>query len=347
MNRTLPPLPLKNGRLEIDNSFLESFITCPRKCLYANILKRTPAKDQPALNFGSAFHRAMEYRYTKFRNEPPRPEQEQEIYDKAIAPYFSLNPQPDEDHRTPNFLQELVAQYNKRFNHESFSLLTDEKGEVMCEQTFTVPLTCITIPCDTPAINVTIDPVTKQTVTLYITLRAGDLLWIDYVGRVDLIVSQDDLFFVLDFKTASSLGVSKENELKVSPQFEGYAWALQQALNIKFAGFIVRCVRTKEKPGTTRGGWDKWWDECFMSHKEYFRPDQLREWHENTIALVNEFFYHYSNSYMPQKKKACTLYGLCSYYDVCYLPADQREQMLNSELFKDNTWSPLKDETPA
>lgn len=315
----LPPLPLTSeGHFEIDNSFLEHFTTCPRHAEYANIRKRISAKEKPALTFGSAFHKAMEYRYSVLKNQPPTPADEQDIYDKAIVPYFEQHKQPEDDHRTVSFLQEIVQEYNKRFNHENFSLMTDSQGNVLTEQTFSVKL-------------------------LDYTLRNGTVIPVYYVGRIDLIVIIDGQIFVLDFKTASSLGVTKENELKVSPQFEGYAWGLGKTINKDVSGFIVRCARTKAKPGTTRGGWDKWWDECFMSHKEYFRPDQLKEWELNTIANVREFFYHYENGYLPQKKKACTLYGMCPYYDICYLPTSQRMQMLNSDQFVDNNWSPLKE----
>ena len=88
-------------------------------------------------------------------------------------------------------------------------------------------------------------------------------------------------------------------------------------------------------------GWDVWWSESLMTHKEYIRPGQLVEWKENTTRLLELFFHMYSDEYMPQYKKACTMYGKCQFYDVCYLPQEQRMQMLASEEFTDNNWSPL------
>lgn len=309
----LPPLPLKNGCLEIDNSFLEHFITCPRRTEYNDLHKRIWAGDKPALNFGSAVHCALEYRYTHCKNEPPTVLDEQDIFDHALAPHFAQNPQPEDDHRTLQLAQEIIGQYNQRYQHEPFSLMVDSEGKVMAEMSFSVPL------C---------------------TLPNG--VSIIYTGRVDLPVLWDGQIFIGDFKTASTLGQSKTDEMKVSPQFEGYCWAFQELTKKPVAGFFVRGIRTKAKPGKPTKGWPAWWDECFMSHKEYLRPGQLDEWRTNTIALVEEFFWHYSRGFMPQKKKACTLYGKCPYYDICYLPEESRQQMLASDLFTRNEWSPLK-----
>ena len=322
---TLPPLPLKNGCLEIDNSFLEAFTSCPRKSQYANLQKRVSAGEKPALNFGSAIHRALEYRYTTFKNEPPSILDEQDIFDNALLPYFKVNPQPEEDHRTLEFAREIISMYNQRYAHEPFNLMLGEDGKVMAEISFSVPL---------------FDYLYNAPDNEY--FKAGQKIPIIYTGRIDLPVLWDNQIFIGDFKTAGSLGASKADEYKISPQFEGYCWAFQELTKKEVSGFFIRGIRTKAKPGNTKGGWDKWWDECFLSHKEYLRPGQLDEWKNNTINIIEEFFWHYSKGYMPQKKKACMMYGRCPYYDVCYLPEESRQQQLSSDQFQDNIWSPLK-----
>lgn len=315
----LPPLPLKNGCLEIDNSFLESFTVCPRRSEYSSLLKRSPATEQPALNFGSAIHRALEYRYKTFRNSAPDSSMGQEIFDKALKPYFDANPQPEDDHRTLQYAEELVSEYNNRFQHEPFSLLTDNKGEVMTEMSFAVPL----FEVESPFVHDAQIPVI-------------------YTGRIDLPVLWGNQLIILDFKTASTLGQQKADEMKVSPQFFGYCWAFQELTKQKVEGFCVRAIRTKAKPGKPKAGWQSWWDESFMTVKEYVDQDQLNEWKFNVIALIEEFMWHYSRNFMPQKKKACMLYGKCPYYDVCYLAPGSRQEQLMSAQFTNNTWSPLK-----
>ena len=310
------PLPLKNGCLEIDNSFLEKLTTCPRALAYAYLQKRIPSGGRPPLNFGTAIHAALEYRYNECKNEAPNVMTDQDILDKVLIPHFAKNPQPEDDHRTLQFAHELVQMYNQRYNHEPFNLMVGKDGKVLSELSFAHPLTEINTSFGT--------------------------IPIIYTGRIDLPVLWDGMTIIIDHKTASMLGSFYFDGLKVSPQFEGYCWAFEKLTGQPVSGFCINAIRTKAKPGKPTKGWDNWWDECFGRHKEYLRPGQLAEWERNVKHLINEFFWHYSNAFMPQKKKACTMYGKCAYYDVCYLPEESRQQMLNSDLFTKNEWSPLK-----
>lgn len=322
MNTPLPPLPLKNGILEVDNGFIESLVSCPRALLYSRLLKRTLACDKPALNFGKAMHLALEARYTRHKNNPPTLLEEQDIYEQVIAPHFAQFPNPEEDHRNASYLFEIFQRYNQRFAHEQFNLLQDtETGEVATEVSFSIPFG--KFEC--------VNPVSSK----------YEDISVHYVGRIDLPVLWDNQLLVGDFKTSSMLGPKFFDGQKVSSQYEGYAWALEQTLKRPCEGFFIRAIRTNAKPMKPREGWDKWWDESLMTHKEYLRPGQLNEWHRNTKELLHQFFWHYSRWMFPQHKKACTMYGKCQFYDVCYLPAEQRSMLLASEEFMDNTWSPL------
>lgn len=333
MNNTqLPPLPLKNGVLEIDNTFIESLTACPRKLEYNKLLKRIPSSDAPALNFGSAIHAALEYRYKIYKNEPPGFMEDQDILDKILLPYFEKNKQQEDEHRNCQFAHEIMCEYNKRYKYEPFSLLLDEKGEVLTELSFAMPLFSFKLN-DLGILDEEQAKIVKAN---------GHTILVVYTGRIDLPTLWDNLIIIVDHKTAGTLGTFYFDGKKVSPQFEGYCWAFEQLTGKTVNGFCINVIRTKPKPGTTRNGWDKWWDETFGRHKEYLRPNQLNEWKFNTIKLVEEFFYHYSQNYMPQKKLGCTMYGKCPYYGVCYLPPEQRLQMLRSDLFQANEWSPLK-----
>lgn len=310
-------LPLIDGSLLIDNSFLEAFTACPRRSQYSYLDLRVQATENAALNFGTAIHAALEYRYVNCRNQPMTSEDEQKCYDLMLEPYFRDHPMPEGDHRTLDFAMEILKEYNMRRVVEPFNLLTDKEGKVMVEKTFALPLMEVEV----------LD--TKIPVL--------------YCGRIDLPTMRDGQIVVMDHKTASMLGDRYFDGQKVSPQFEGYSWAFQKITDLPVAGFEINALRTKEKPGRPqKGSWSDWWDDCFQRHLEYLKPNQLEEWEENTKALVREFIYHVTQGYLPQKKKACTMYGKCPYYDICYLPSNQREQELMSEKFQDNTWSPLK-----
>lgn len=322
---SLPPLPLVNGALMIDNSFLESFTACPRKSEYSSLLKRVPSSDQPALNFGSGLHLALEQRYKTAKNESITKDQE-EIICKQLNYYFAQNPQPDEDHRNANFAVELFKRYNTRYSVEPFKLLTKPDESVATELEFAVPLFEYHFPFGPP----------------------GHIVPVIYTGRIDLPVVWDDRVIIMDHKTTSALGDFYFEGQKVSPQYEGYVWVWNQIFpDNPASGYCINAIRTKSMPAKPTKGWDAWWEECFARHKEYIKPGQLEEWRNNTINHVEEFFWHYQRGYMPQRKKSCTMFGRCAYFDVCYQPMNQRGFHLQSDNFTDSTWSPLKNKNES
>lgn len=359
--QTLSQLPLTNGSLLVDNSFLESFTTCPRKWENQYGHKRISAHENDAISFGTVMHSAFEYRYLRCQNNTIDSATEDFIRQKIFVPYFAKHPPSEDDHRTLDWAVEIFQRYNQRYVIEPFNLLKwkepvkcshcsgtgilfpDEnnhilqegcfwcegtgKQEIMTELTFTQPLFNYEVP-----------------VALQPLYGGKPSIPIIYVGRIDLPVIWDGSLIVGDHKNVSTLGEMFVNSQKCSPQYEGYCWAFEQLTGMPVSGFFINGVRTKAKPATTRkGSWDDWWADCFERHKEYLRPGQIEEWKENTIANIQEFFFDYERQYFPAKKKSCTMYGKCAYYDVCYLPKEQREFMLASAQYKDNTWSPLKE----
>jgi hypothetical protein len=87
---------------------------------------------------------------------------------------------------------------------------------------------------------------------------------------------------------------------------------------------------------------DKWWSEQFYREPFYIDQAELDEWERNTIVIIEEMLWHYSRGYFPQKRKWCVgKYGRCQFYDVCSLPAQQRPLMLQSNMFIEDTWTPL------
>lgn len=309
---------LQEGAFLVDNSFMEYLTTCPRKAQYRYENKRQPTSEQAALNFGTVVHKALDYRYIKCLSGQVSTEDEQVIYDTILSPFFDVTPPPDGDHRTLDWAFEIVKHYNKHYLFEPFQLITQPGSDrILSEMTFALPLFEHKLP-------------------------DGRVIPIIYIGRIDLPVIWDGVFFIIDHKTATTLGSFYFDGQKVSSQYEGYCWAFSQLTKHPIGGFCINGIRTKAPPAKPRNGWDSWWSEGFERHKEYLRPGQLEEWKKNTIALIKEFFFHLSQDYFPLKRKACTMYGKCPYYDVCYLPEASRELVLSSDQFMDATWSPLK-----
>ncbi len=316
-----PPLPLENGALLIDNSFLELLQTCPRALEYNRLRKRELAATRPSLNFGTCGHLVWEHRYRTLGNAAPTPQLEEEC-GQIVSKYFAENPFPEDDFRTVNWAIELfVKRYNQRYALEPFQLLQTEDGQSVVELPFMVKL------FDARG-----------------SITPSSLIPVYYTGKIDLPVSWDDSIMVGDHKTTSMMGDSFWDDLRVSPQLLGYCWGFWQTTGIRPAGFFVNAVRTRPQPMKPKGGLDAWWEENYQRSKEFVSVGQLDEWKANTIALVEEFLWHHSRSYFPMKKKWCSgKYGKCQYYSVCNgLPITQREEMLMSQLYMHNAWSPLR-----
>ena len=330
---TLPPLPLVDGCLFVDNSMLELLTTCPRALEYNRLHQRVAAVSKPSLAFGSAIHLALEHRYRNYGVHAPDVSLEME-QSEILTRFFNDNPQPEGDYRNLNWAFEMVKRYNQTYDLEPFQLLTDAKGDKMVELSFALPL-----------------------FTYFPTLReanGNNEAWaqgipIIYTGRIDLPVIWDNQLFIGDHKTTSIIGPSFFDKMKMSAQQKGYAWAFGELTGQKPVGYFINAIRTKEPPlslgkegGRTKQTVAQWWRETFQRERYFLQPGELDEWKSNAIALVEELFYHYQKDYMPMKTAWCSQYGRCPYFDVCSLPQNDRLIALGSNWYTDNTWNPLK-----
>lgn len=324
----LPPLPLIDGCLFVDNSFLD-LLSCPRKLQYAQLEKKVSAADAPALSFGTAIHLALEVRYRKHEPIEDLNALENDQVE-VLAKHFEENPPPEGDHRDLNFAIEVVKQYNQIRSFEPFNLLTNGKGEKMVEMSFALPL------------------FTYEGTHHHGNGSNNYTIPIIYTGRIDLPVSWDDQIILIDHKTTGMLGTYFFDNYRMSAQLIGYCWAFQQCTGMKVGGFAINAVRTKAKTVKmlsgveTKANESKWWSETFFREREYIDQWRIDEWKTNVIARVEEFLWHYSRDFMPMKTNQCTQFGRCQYYDVCYYPPQNRGVILESNQFKENTWSPLQ-----
>jgi hypothetical protein len=317
-------LPLIDGAFFIDNSTLELLTTCPRALEYSRLFRRISSAAKPSLNFGSAIHLALEWRYRHCKNQPPDALEESEQA-AVLSRFFADHVPPEDEYRNLNWAIEVIKHYNQTYQVEPFNILIDKDGQPLVELPFALHLFDY-----------------KTGVWGF----SGDFppnIPVYYSGRIDLPVAWDGQTVVIDHKTTSVLGDYFFKDQRVSPQQLGYCWAFEQITGQKVQAFCINAIRSRPVPAKPQGGIDRWWSENFMRHREFIMPHQLEEWKSNTIALVEEFFWHYSRDFFPQKKRWCSnKYGLCSYYDVCDLPPDQRGILLESTLFTENDWTPLK-----
>lgn len=333
-------LPLKEGSLFIDNSFLETFQECPRLVEYSQLLRRQRKDTKPGINFGSAGHLVLDYRYSLFG--PDLPDSTEDLHkltsnqSRLLAAHFDKAPQPEGDWRDLNWAHEVfVHRYNRKYPVEPFSLIQDPQGNPMVETPFAILFAAVD-PMSQNLIRVSDETLFNPGEEL------ADWIKIFYSGRIDLPVLWDNALFVLDHKCVSILGESSMDTYRVSPQQIGYAWAFWKLSGTQPLGFVMNLIRTKSLPLKPKNGLDAWWEESFYRMKEYLQPRHFIEWEYNTFALMEEFFWHYFRQYFPLKRVWCSgKYGRCAFYDVCYSDPASRDLLLAQDTFVDNTWSPL------
>lgn len=356
----LPPLPLIDGCLFVDNSgFMEGASTCYRYLEYKSLRLRIPSAEKTALNFGSAIHLALEHRYRKYQNR----QVDQQYYEELtqiLTKFYTEHPSAAEDWRTMNFAMEMVKRYNQRYDVEEFNLLADKDNVPLVELPFALHLM-------TYRGRMTFEGEPPEWFKALITNFVGNndrgrefeyQVKVIYSGRIDLPVSISGQTFVMDHKTTSMMGSQFFDEMRMTAQQRGYCWAFGKLTGKPVTGYVINGIRTKDIPAYAAAGKtavrqgkthsaESWWQETFQRERYLLKPGELDDWHHNVIDLIEEFFWHYERDYMPQKTKWCCVYGRCPYYDVCSLVKDDRLTFLQSGLFTNNTWSPLHQPTQS
>lgn len=344
MSTPLPPLPLLDGCMFIDNSgWMESISICKRLLEYRSLRQRISIGEKPALNFGSAIHLALEYRYKHYRHNPV----DEAFYahiSRELTTFFELHPTPIDDWRDLNWAMNLLRQYNDKYSVEDFSLLIGADGNPLVELPFVIELYL------------------HQSDAIYARLTPAQQIWyrkhnglrIIYTGKIDLPTYYNEGIWVMDHKTSSQLGPTFFLKMKMSAQQRGYCWAFERLTGQKVTGYRVNAIRSKQPPLYVLRGEESrktgkrlsvsdWWNESLARENYVLQPSHVSEWLTNAIHLVEEFFYNYSHDYLPMETAyACSAWGKCQYVDVCEMVEEERLGMLNSGMYTLNEWTPLK-----
>lgn len=309
MKTQLPPLPLVNGALLIDNSTLEYYTTCKRSYEYYGLWRRELAGDKAALNFGQAIHEALAIRNrligTTTLGEIQR--QQAEFLDR----YFRDHPQPVDDRRSASTAIAVIEMYNREYPDDNTEIVL-YNGHRLVEEPFAIPLATFRFPDIQP------DPIPA--------------FW---TGRQDKAVTyQDRSLWGYDYKTTSMLGPSYFKQFSNDQGQIGYCWALQKLLGKPVQGFLIDAIKSDIAKKSDQ----------FARHKEFLEPDRIVEWEYNTITLIGDLLQDYARGYFPMETKWCVgKYGPCQYLNVCLITRANRSTMLASNMYRDVEWSPLKE----
>lgn len=147
-----------------------------------------------------------------------------------------------------------------------------------------------------------------------------------YTGRADAIMNFAGGVYVVDEKTASSLGPSWSRQWEMRAQFTGYSWACQQ-YGIYPAGTIIRGVsilKTKydtQQAITYRSNWEieRWLEQTCKDI-------------ERMQAMWESGWYDYALDH------ACAEYGGCSMLQICKSPSPEDWLPM---YFERKVWDPL------
>jgi hypothetical protein len=295
--------------MQMDNSSKELFETCARAAQYNSVFKRESAGERSAQFRGSVVHEALSIR--KRATDPSfEPDQVKLILDLYKDKDFG----PDE-WRTAEHCINTITAYNKQWPIES-EPFTIHEGAV--EMPFKLLLGRAELNSE----------VTTHAGTFYV--RNVDVYW---TGRLDAIINYSGLL-VMEHKTTSILGTTFWDDFQLGSQPNGYVWAARQ-LGYPVEGVYIDALAGR-KPSRT-GVMNE-----FQRQRFFYEPDRIDEWRTDTFTLVTDFLEHLCRNYFPKSPKWCFgKYGMCQYWPVCTQNLDRRNDMLQSDLYKPVTWSPL------
>lgn len=306
--------------LKIDNTSLERFITCARSAEYYIIRKREARRENIAMNFGHAIHKALEVKYIYGEGDAVRQKEHEELIKEFQG--FTV---PAEDHRTTDRAIEVIQKYHNEYPQELFRVV-EQDGHPLVEVRFAEEL---------GTVEVFADLITYKDHAPH-PIRV-DRIFVVWTGRIDLVIEWDGQYWVVDHKTTQIMGDGYFGDFELSQPTVGYCWAAQRRFGFTISGLVLNALAVR-KP--TRTG-----KSTEFKRRRYPYPKwQLDEWQPNTLAVVGRFIADWKDGYFPMETKWCFgKYGRCPYHPICTSRPDQREEVLMGPDYKDVVWSPLKD----
>lgn len=214
-------------------------------------------------------------------------------------------PVAEDDYRTVDYTEQLFKLYKDTYSSEPFSVIT-------VEAPFALPVA-----------------------TLRVNDTAIPVLW---TGKVDLVLRMhsDRSLWIMDHKSSKMGGQTFWTQWTNSTQLHGYAWAVQELVEEKVSGYVVNALFVRQP---TRTG------ICHELGRQMFTIEDgaLDAWKTNVLNAIGSIGDCLARDHFWRNTSACARrYGMCEYHDICRLSGD-RQAILDSNLYRDVTWSPLDD----
>lgn len=201
----------------------------------------------------------------------------------------------EKDKRHPNNGIKILKNYFQVYKDDPYEILMDEQGKPYIERDFEFEL----LKTDNVTINL--------------------------FGTIDCIFKHKDTgeIVIADHKTTSSLGQEFYNRLSPNNQYTTYIMAAQTVFGLNTDRFLVNGIQVAKTK----------WD---LSRQFTTRSEQdITECRGAYYAAVREFLACTQSGFWPMSAPSpCSNWGGCMYREVCDLPANLRQDMLDKKFPK-------------
>lgn len=285
----------------VDSTMLAAFRSCPQKFFRTYLQHWKPQAESVHLVAGGAFASGIEAARRSFFELGGSQAEAQAAGLAALITHYGDFECPAESakslERTCGALEFYFANYP--MGEDGMNPVTLASGKRGIEFSFAEPL-----PFSHP---LTGDPVL-------------------YTGRADMIADFASGIYVVDEKTASSLGASWARQWEMRAQFTGYSWACQQ-IGLATAGTIIRGVSILKTKYDT------------MQAITYRAPWEIDRWLEQTIRDLKRMQKMWEEGWWDfALDHACAEYGGCSMQRIC---KSQDPDTWLPMSFTQRVWDPL------
>lgn len=284
-----------NYREKIDYSSLSTYMGCPRKFLFQYKMNLRPAGKSIHLVFGSCWHYGLEVAYLELQKNPDlKPMDATIISIKAFNNLWELDGAPnwkDEDvifPKSPGHAANMYKQYWDRF------LKLDNKRKVIAvEAPFAIDLS-----------------IYEQNLP-------------NYIGRIDLVLSDGAGIEIMDHKTAKSVNKITQASFETSFQTDGYLTAgrifYDKIPSITYRVALCQKSKIDFQPFTINKRSAS--IDHFLENLIYYTKRILTD-----LTLLEQDLEECTNrtdvlaSFPRCPGQACTaFFTKCTYYDLCML----------------------------
>lgn len=296
----------------IDNSMLSEFRKCETAGYYSYLENLSPVGVSVHLHAGGAFAHGIEHARRAFYEQGRPAEEAIAAGCTELLAYYGDYECPPESPKSAYRMAGALEFYFSVYRLGSDYLVpwTDGQGSGI-EFSFSLPMSIR-------------HPVSGEPIL--------------YVGRFDMLGrnQRDDNRYIVDEKTATSLGAQWTKQWELDSQFTGY-FAGAAMYNKPVAGGVIRGVSILKTKYDTQ--------EAIIHRPQWQIERWWREVHRSVARMVEIWQNGQGEARIQLDKSACGAYGGCKFTSLCSVPNPTQWKKIN---FEPRVWHPqLREEREA